>query len=123
MRDRNVLIIHVMTGSTSGDFVPRSKGVHMTIDSQFESVNRLLQSIGFTFPFDARQMTQSKKRDQSDHPGSVNGKLQGRICCQSGRDSDQVPAENENCALAEQRLGASILLFRFVCRHQKFPFG
>ncbi len=120
MRDGNVLQIHVMIGSTWGDFVPRSIGVHMTIDSQFESVNRLLQSIGFTFNFDARQMPQSEKRNQTDHPGGVNGKLQGRICCLSGGDSDQVPAENKNRALAEQRFGAFFLLFRFVCRHQKF---
>jgi hypothetical protein len=109
-----------MVGSVSDNIVPWSKGVYITIDSQFKSVNRLLQSIGLTFPFDARQMAQSKKRNQSDHPGSVNGKLHCRVCCLSSRDSDQVPAENKNCALAEQRLGASILLFRFVCRHQKF---
>ena len=118
MSDGNVLLIHVMVGSSSGDFAPRSKGVHMTIDSQFESVNHLLQSIGFTFTSDARQMTQSEKRNQADHPGSVDGKLQGRICCYSGRDSDQVSAENENRALAEQRFGTSFLLFRIVRWHE-----
>jgi hypothetical protein len=88
MSDGNVLLIHVVVCSTSGDFVPRSRGLHMTIDSQFEFINRLLQSIVFPFTSDARQMTQSEKRNQADHSGSVNGKLQGRICCLSSRDSD-----------------------------------
>ena len=88
MSDRDVLLIDVMVGSTSDDIVPWSKGMHMSIDSQFESVNCLLPSMGFTFSFNARQMTQSKKRDESDHPGSVNGKLQVGIRCLSGRDSD-----------------------------------
>ena len=88
MSDGNVLFIRVVVGSTSGDFVPRSKGVHMTIDSQVESVNRLHQSIGFTLTFDARQMAQTEKRNQADHPGSVNEKLQCRIGCLSGRDSN-----------------------------------
>ena len=83
MSDRKVLPIHFMVGSASGDIVPRPKGVQMTIDSQFESVNRLLQNIGFPFSFDARQMSQSEKRYQADHPGSVDGELQCRTCCLS----------------------------------------